>query len=478
VSPAALRRILAVSLLALTALVGAACGSSDESTADPAAVAPARAPAYVEVTVALEGKEREDALAAARKVLGTDDPADALRRMLRSPGDVDPWLGDRIGAFLQPGARGGAGLVAAVSDGDAARDWVERQGTRTERHRDTEIRLGDAGDAFAVVDDRVVTGPPAAVKAAIDAAEGDALADADAFEDALDRVQGPDGIGRAYLAPRALLETQVAGGAAGGMFGSLAVGALTDALPTAAGAKLRANGSRILADVATIGGARPGQPPDPEDLAAVTGTAWLAAGLGNVGERLKASLGGSEALLGLVGAQAGLDLDRELLGWMGDGTFVLTGPSIAQPRGALVVASTDPAATRAVIPKLGALVTRFAPGATVRTLRAAGVDAGITVRVQGVPAPVHVAAAGDRFVVAAGQQALREAIDPSSRLGDDPDFRAAAATLGDGLRPTVFVRARGAAPLAGGSAPTVERFSALVASDRGDGRWRTSLALR
>jgi hypothetical protein len=174
---------------------------------------------------------------------------------------------------------------------------------------------------------------------------------------------------------------------------------------------------------------------------------------------------------------------------MGEGAIFLTGDTPSAIGGALVVRSKDPGATRAAVPKLGALLGRLAPGATVRALQAPGVDAGVTARLQGVPAPVHIAAAGDRFVVAVGEDALREAIAPRTRLGDQPDFRSAAGALGGGLRPTAFAGARALTALASTIAAnagadraalrrTLQRFTALVAADRGDGRWRAALGLR
>ena len=179
----------------------------------------------------------------------------------------------------------------------------------------------------------------------------------------------------------------------------------------------------MRADLAGVGGADLGPRPDPAFVAGLTGKAWLAMGLGQVGERLKEQLGGSGPILALVGAQAGLDIDKDILGWMGEGAMFVTGDSPATIGGALVVQSKDPAAMRAAIPKLGSLISRFAAGSSARELHATGVDAGIAVRAQGVPAPVEIAAAGDRFVIAVGHDALREAIAPTSRLGDDPDFR-------------------------------------------------------
>ena len=405
---------------------------------------------YVEATIPPPGATRDDALAAARKVLGTADAGARLQELILGKGgkgDVAPWIGDRVGAFSLTGSTGDGAYVAAASDVDAARDWVSGQGGRTQRYEDVDIRIGAGGTAYAVVEDRVVVGSPAAVRATVDAAQGDDLASLTAFKESLDRVEGDDGVGRGYLALRALLEGRTAP-TSSGMLGSLATGLATGSMPTAVGMRFHADGSAVRADLAGVGGADLGPRPDPALVAGLTGRAWLAMGLGQVGERLKEQLGGSGPILALVGAQAGLDVDKDILGWMGEGAIFVTGDSPATIGGALVVEAKDPAAMRAAIPKLGSLVARFATGSSARELHATGVDAGIAVRAQGVPAPVEIAAAGDRFVIAVGHDALREAIAPTSRLGDDPDFRSAAATLGDGLKPTMFIGAHEATPLA------------------------------
>jgi hypothetical protein len=489
-----LRRLALAPLAVLAVAVPAACGSSDD-VADPAAIVPARAPAYLEATIAPEGQQREDALAAGRKVLATDDPEAKLRELLRArtgKGDVEPWLGDKVAAFAAPGAKGrdDGAVIASTSDAGAAQSWIDDQGGRTQEHEGVEIRVASDEKAYALVKDQVVAGSLTAVKAAIDASEGDSLAESEGFEKAFDRVGGEEGIGRAYLAPRALSE---AGGAAnlpqaGGMLGSLATGALTSSLPTAVAAKFHADGEALRADVASVGGAEPGDPADPEMLAGLTGKAWLAAGVGEVGARLRQqleSLGASEAMLGLLSAQAGLDVRRDLIDWMGEGAVFVLGDDASSLGGALVVKSKDSAATRAAIPKIGSLIGRVANGVETKPLRAAGVDEGITLQPPGAPTGIHIAAAGDLFVVAAGDEALQEAISPSSRLGDDADFQAAAATLGDDLDPTTYVGVGRLGALAGavgqGSAElqaTLERFTALVAADRGEGRWRAALGLR
>jgi peptidoglycan hydrolase-like protein with peptidoglycan-binding domain len=348
------------------------------------------------------------------------------------------------------------------------------------------VHLAADGTAYALVEDQVVAGDPRCVRAAIDAAEGDSLAESESFEKAFDRVAGEEGIGRAYLAPRTLFEhSGMQQG--GGMLGSLASGALTGALPTSVAARLHADGDALRAEIATVGGADPGKPADPEVLAGVTGKAWAAAAIGEVGPRLRdqlKSLGGSEAMLGLLSAQAGLDIERDLLAWMGEGAiFALgTGEDERTPAGALVVRSKDAAATRAAIPKLSALIGRFASGVTTTPLRESGVNEGFTLDLPGTTRPVHVAAAGDLFVVAVGGEALREAISPSSRLGDAARFQAASATLGDDLKPMAYVDIQAladkAGPQAGDLHTYLSRFAALVAADRGEGRWRAAAAFR
>ena len=494
VSPATLvRRLSLPVLLLLVAAVGAGCGTSGD-TADPAAIVPARAPVYVEATVAPQGELRDDALAAGRKLLDTNDPEARLRELLRDhgKGDVKGWLGERVAAFKLPatrGAREGA-VIATTSDPDAAREYVQAQGSKTERHGDVELRLATDGTAYALVEDQVVAGQPAAVRAAIDAAKGDSLAESDSFKKAFERVDGEDGIGRAYLAPRTLLQRSglQSGVPGAGMLGSLASGALTGTLPSAVAARFHADGDAIRADVASVGGGQPAEPADPAFLAALTGKAWLAAGVGEVGPLLKEqleALGGSQAMLGLLSAQAGLDIEKDLLGWMGQGAVFVTGTERDSIGGALVVRSKDPAATRAAIPKLSGLIGRFANGVTTTPLRAQGVDAGFTLRPPGATQAVHVAAAGDLFVIALGDEALREAVSPGSKMGDDANFRDAAATLGDDLEPTAYVAVQRLAEVmaASGKRPDqletyLRRFSAFVAADRGDGRWRASLAFR
>src|SRR6185503_14087636 len=78
-------RAIALPLIcAVAALTAAGCGESAGAggDADPAALVPASAPIYAEAAVQPTGERREDALAAAGKLLRTGDPAGKLRQLI------------------------------------------------------------------------------------------------------------------------------------------------------------------------------------------------------------------------------------------------------------------------------------------------------------------------------------------------------------------------------------------------------------
>ena len=187
--------------------------------------------------------------------------------------------------------------------------------------------------------------------------------------------------------------------------------------------------------------------------------------------------------------QTGLDLRQDLLSWMGDAGLYVSGDSVADLHGALVVKSTDPARTRKAIGALQRLARTMAKNAKVSTLSGAGIDRGFSIKSAGSP-PIDVALAGDKFVVAVGgTKALQDAIKPATPLSSAPAFTAAAGKLGDGIKPAFFLDAAKLTALVGAKAgsdpdfakakPYLDTFAALVggAKDEGDGVTRARFAI-
>jgi hypothetical protein len=507
--PSLRRRALpaAAVLMAAAGLTAAGCGSSGSGAADgdPAGAVPAAAPLYAEVVVAPSGAAREDALAAGRKILRTDDPAGELvarlDRVLRNEGlrfdrDVAPWLGERVAVALTsadpgrgtPGGRPDVVLVAQSSDDDAAREALGRfaAGRAQEWTFDgVEIRVDPRHGVAAAVDDgRVLVGTEAAVRAAITASGGDALAGTDKLRQARDDADAGEAPAFVYADVRAVAQAVLARGSAGQGPAAALLPALLGALPETIGARVDLTADAVRLEAAARGGQGGGLLTGPgaaDALAGLPARSVVGLGLADVGgalgevlDRLSSSGVGAvgvEALLAQVRMATGLDLRRDVLSWMGNAGLFAT-----RDGGALVVEAKDRAAMRAAVAKLRPLVGLLG-GGQARPLEARGVDEGFVIDGDGADGPLYVAAAGERFVVAKGRRALRLAVGGGDRIGDRDDVRAAAAQLGQDIRPSLFADLPALADLLGAHKPggggeareLLEAFGALVGGSRRDG---------
>lgn len=477
--PPALRRALpALAVLSLAAPVaGCGGGSAGDGDADPAAAVPARAPLYLQATVRPEGQQKADVEAAAKKVLGTDDPgAEIVKLLERSASrkdvsfakDIDPWLGKHVGVFFSSlkGTSPDAAVVVASKDDEKAQSFIDDQKGSGRTYRDTKYKV-DGDSAFGLVDGYVVSGSEAAVKQVVDATKGQSLAEADRYKQAKDVGDDPEAIGRLYVDPQGVLDAVARSGAQG----SSQVGALRQLL-AGSGAKpvlatFSADDRALRLKVAQKGGTAFGGPESSKALAALPAGAWLGVAIGDVGPGVQKLIDRFGQIGGLAGAdpetlfrqleqQTGLNVKRDLLAWMGQGALFVQGTSLADLGGALVVQSKDPAATRRALPKVRKLVGQFAGGSTTKPLNLSGVDEGFTVDAKGVPLPIHLAAAGDRFILAIGTPAMRAALKPQGTLGSAPDFKAATANLSDGINPLLYL----------GISPVLELAQGLGAGDQ------------
>jgi hypothetical protein len=332
-----------------------------------------------------------------------------------------------------------------------------------------------------------VFGSENGLKAAVDASKGSSLAEGDQLKEARSTVR-QERSGFLYVDVAGFLRQAL--GASGGGAAQLApfVDPVAQALPKTFAAALDAEPGLVRVDSAAFGnggGARAAGS-GADALAGLPGDAWLGLGVGELGQtingfidRVSSGSGlagvGLQALLGQAQQGLGLDIRRDVLGWMGDAGVFVAGSSADNARAALVIASKDPAATQRAVRALETLARR---SGDVSDLHATGVDAGFAVKRPGGKEDLLVAAAGDRFVVAGGRKALDEALSPGSRLGDAPAFRDAAAKLSAGVRPSYFVDVQKLSGLAGSSAKggqghdlqqRLKAFGAVVGGAKRDG---------
>jgi hypothetical protein len=499
------RSVAAFVVAAVVALPIAGCGDASSSAggdpgADPAAFVPAASPVYLEAQVRPDGDLAASTTSVASKILRTGDPGGKivglLDKGLAKQGssyakDVEPWLGKRAGlAVTGVRAAGKPDVVAAIASKDdaAAQKFVDGQKDTAQRtYRDVGYRYtADRDVATAVVDHVVLVGTERGFKSAIDARAGDKLADAGNFKQARETV-GTDGLGFLYADPSRVFDLALGSvpGAARGTNGAQAQalkGLLAGSGIRSVAAKLDVAQDALRIDAAVIGlKTQAGAGDGPGAAAAVPAGSWLSLGVGDVGGTVQRALsqlgksgatGGMDpaALLQQLQGGLGVDIQKDLLSWMGDAALFVRGTTTDDLGGALVVQSKDPAKSRASIATFRRLLQTF--GARPRPLTGVSGAEGLTIEAGSAPDGIQIAAKGDRFVIAYGRDALKDALAPSAPLGGTAPFKTAAGLLG-AAKPSLFldtpqvVKLIGA--LAGGdpgfakAKPTLEAFGPAAA---------------
>jgi hypothetical protein len=445
---------------------------------------------YVEAQVQPDGELASNLKSVAGKILRTPDPGakvvgwidDALKDDGASFGkDVQPWLGQRAGLAVTAVGAGGddVDVVAAVAskDDDAAKKFVDAEAGKggVERtYQGVEYRYKADGDvAAAVVDGAVVVGTEKGFKSAIDAQKGgQKLADSAAFKKARD-VVGTAGAGFAYADPGRFFD--LAAGAAAGKLSQGNAQSLqaVKGLLTASGlqsiaASLNVAKDALQIDAAAIGvKATQGGGDGPGAAAAVPAGSWLSVGIGDVGgtfENVLKGFGGAaggispDALLQGLKSQLGIDVQKDLLSWMGDAAVFVRGTTTKDVNGALVVTSKDPAASKAAIPKLRRLIEGASHSKVVALKGGVAGATGFSVDAgSSLPSTIDVATKDDKFVIAIGAGALRDAFSPPAKLGDSDPYRTAASLLGD-AKPSIFLDTPQVVKLLGSAAGGDEDF--------------------
>jgi hypothetical protein len=457
-----MRSAVLATLLACTLLL-AACGGEDEGP-DPATLAPPDAPLYVEALVRPEGEQREDALEALGKVLLTDAPEQRLRELLQDGGedgfdyerDVDPWLGERVGVWARDlqAEEPAFTLIAAATDTDQALEAVEaaarREGTELEErsHEGTDY-LFDAQEATgaAAVEDFLVVGTEPELQRTIEVSGDDSLAESERYEQLIDDLPD-DRIGTLFVDQRAAFEATQApeGGPEAQILNSL----FNPRELQPGAAALVADGERIVIDSVTRRGGSAlvnqlaGLTSEPTELLGeLPADAWVAFGLNDLGStvdevftQVAGALGGA-AIEGQFREQTGLDLRRDVLGWMGDVGVYASGAGPEALRGALVIEITDAERAESAFGRLDELLRAMAD-AQVGDADVDGADQALEVRSPDLPDPVVLAHNAERMVIGYGAAAAEAVLGDADQLADTELWERGRTILGD-LEPSFLL---------------------------------------
>jgi Protein of unknown function (DUF3352) len=477
-------RSRALAGLATAAALAAGCGGGGAGGEDsPATIVPPDALVYTEVVVRPEGSLRDDALDAAGKVLLTDDPEARIRELLDQAfegeevdyeRDVEPWLGERAGVWVADGETGV--VLLAATDADDARASLEAAlkrdgGTVTERSHRGHDYLVDADEvAVGVVGDFAAIGRERDYRRSIDAAEGDSLAETDEYADAVDAL-ADERLAHFWVDLPALLE-----------LGEFSAFMPLDGLSPVAGS-FTADGERLAVEVnlrgsgaSLLGG---GSTPLLQEL---PGDSWASFGVADAGATLRDAVDGFAGAIGglavrrEVQRETGLDLDRDLLDWIGHVGVFVRGTTPATLDGGLVIQPTDE--DRAA-DAFGKIVGAAQVKAKVRAepVDIAGADQAFELRAaHALRRPVVIARDSGLVVITAGRAAAEAALGSEDRLGDTDLYSSAEELVG--MEPGALVSMPELLELVNGygpdaefreAEPYLEAYSVVAAGSVADG---------
>lgn len=208
-----LRLVLPV-LVALTALLVVGCGGggdSGSSGTDPASVAPSEVPVFIDFTVRPEGETKQQIESLAQEIAGVDDLGGLIAEELESSAaedgeefdfekEVEPWLGEEGGLFLQDYEEEdfeGYGAAIQTSDEAEARDFVDKQVESEDEpaedgsYEGVDFKVQEDETTVGVFDGLVVIAEDRAIfKSMVDASKGENLAGQDTYTSAVSDVPG------------------------------------------------------------------------------------------------------------------------------------------------------------------------------------------------------------------------------------------------------------------------------------------------
>lgn len=455
-----LRLVLPVIVAALAVLFAAGCGggSSDGgSGTDPATVAPPKAPIFIDFTVRPEGETKQNLDALAKDLAGIDNLGDLIVTELENSAsedgeefdfekEVEPWLGERGGLFLQDYEESdfeGYGAAVQTTDEDEARTFVEKQAEAGDEevndgsYQGVDFKVQEDETTIGVFDGLLVFAEDEAIfKSMVDASEGESLGGETNYGDAVANI--PDASAAdVFVDIGALIEE------AGGEIDS-DTELFLDTLgiepdEATAVASLVPGSSQIEIDLSTnLGGDNPPSGDASELLETLPATSVAAFASADFGKRLEEGIDqiDKEGIPGQVPPnqlkktlkQAGIDLES-ITSSIGDVGGYVTGNSESSLGGAVVLATEDEDQAKATVSNLGLFLrSTGTPGITKITEGASG----FSIRSPELGRqPVVVVAKGSRIAIGYGLAPTLSSFQEANKtLADAPAYQDAVEALG------------------------------------------------
>ncbi len=365
---------IGAALVLAAGTLAAGCGGDDDGPSGLASLTPPDVPFYAQGVIRPEGDQAEAVESFAERVGGVADPGAqviaAVDASLADNGldvtyadDIEPWLGDEaamyVSSFDDSAGMPDYAVMVEADDADAASDFLEQAfaDDSAEQIEYEGNRYYMAGPfAFGLIDEAAVAfGSENGLKVAIDAANGESLAESDEYTERFDGLP-EDPLASMFFEPAAAIEASIAQGELGPVEGQVIEPLLGGPLSHPIAAAVTATADSASVDLSTM---VDGGPTVTESslLTELPGGSWLAIAVPELGPMLQRSLDqlSSSGLRGAgeierqVQAATGLDLSDDVFAWLGDAAAFIEGTAAPDFTAGLIAETTDPEGPRALL---------------------------------------------------------------------------------------------------------------------------------
>ncbi len=477
---------LALSITAATAaLAVAGCGGSEDSGSDPATLAPPKAPVFIEFAVQPEGELKSNVEALAESIAGVDDLGGLIVSELESSArdddeeldyakEVEPWLGEKGGLFLQEYDGEdfqGYGVALQSTDTGATQDLIDHLASESEEPVergsyegiDYTVETEEEDQFVAVVGDfLVVAEDKPTFEAMVDASNGESLADEETYASTVDAA--PSGsFADVFVDIGGLIEQS--GGTIDPEAQQFLDSAGIDPEEATAVASLIPGSDQIEIDLSSnLSGENPPTGDASQLLGSLPADSFAAVASADFGDRFGEAIDQIDAngIPGEIPAgkfksglkEAGIDVEK-IAASVGDLGVFATGDSESSIAGAAVLETKNSKEATNTVSNIGLLLRATGtPGITAIS----GETSGFSIHSEDLgPKPLVIAAQGERIAIAYGLPAATRALatDSGDTLADSPAYKEAVSALG-GTPITGFVDGPAALKLASALVPSDE----------------------
>jgi Protein of unknown function (DUF3352) len=453
--------VLAALGAALIALLVAGCGGSSSSGGggDPATLAPASAPVYLEANLAPDSGESEALNELTQKILGIDNlgefVAEELEKSALGEGqkfsfedEVEPWLGEKAGMYLA-GYDGddfhGYGVAVETTDSGEAEEFIEKRveadGEKDETGEfegDKYYVSSDDGSVLGLIGDYLAVGETKAdFEAMVKTSEGEGLNEAAQFKEAEETLPAA-GIGSVYVDIGGLIEEakgQIPPETQAG-FELLQI----EPRNATAVASVVPHSEQVEIDFSTNLGKATAPTGDAtallESLPATATVGFASPEFGksfgeSIDELNENGIAGQVPPGQFNAAMESIGINPDQIAEsLGDVAGFVEGSSQASLGGALLIEANDPTEAKNTVSNIGLLLK--GTGTEGVGLLKSKEATGFTVHSAELGAqPLIVGAAGEKIVIAYGSKAAAQALRSNAKtLGTTADFEAAKDALG------------------------------------------------